>query len=386
MAKDHEQTAWGIDIGQAGLKAVRLQQTEAADQVIAIAYDYVPHTRFLGLPGADAKGLVRQSLDTFLARNRLDTDSVVIGYSGQNALVKFFRLPPVEKSKVGDIVKYEARQLIPVPLDELHWDYQPIGNTIEDGGFLLDAMVCWIALKRELVSELLQPFLERKIEVNSIQLGSLALQNYLTYDRLAMRNNQQSKASEDFTVGLELGCEFTTAVITNGRTCWIRHLPLGGNHFTMALVKEMKLTFERADHLKCRLKQSPDSAAVIRILRPLFEEFVSDIHRSIGLFSSVNRHAKIGQVVCTGNAAKLFGLRKYLEQHLQYETVLVDRFDAIVGDVVLHSPIFRENILSFAAAYGLALQGLKQAYIQTSLLPLEIAMARRILRKKPWQT
>ena len=33
---------WGIDIGQAGLKAVRLRYAEAAEQVIAVAFDYVP--------------------------------------------------------------------------------------------------------------------------------------------------------------------------------------------------------------------------------------------------------------------------------------------------------------------------------------------------------
>ena len=35
------QAVWGIDIGQAGLKAIRLRYAEAAGQVIAVAFDYI---------------------------------------------------------------------------------------------------------------------------------------------------------------------------------------------------------------------------------------------------------------------------------------------------------------------------------------------------------
>jgi len=36
------QSAWGIEIGQAGLKAIKLRYAEAAQQVVAVAFDYVP--------------------------------------------------------------------------------------------------------------------------------------------------------------------------------------------------------------------------------------------------------------------------------------------------------------------------------------------------------
>ncbi len=43
---------WGIDIGQAGLKAVKLRYAEAADQIVAAAFDYVPHPKILSQPDA----------------------------------------------------------------------------------------------------------------------------------------------------------------------------------------------------------------------------------------------------------------------------------------------------------------------------------------------
>ena len=44
--------AWGIDIGQAGLKAIRLRYADAAEQAIAVAFDYVPHPKILSHPDA----------------------------------------------------------------------------------------------------------------------------------------------------------------------------------------------------------------------------------------------------------------------------------------------------------------------------------------------
>jgi len=39
---------------------------------------------------------------------------------GQSGLVKFISCPPVEKKRIPDIVKFEARQQIPFALEEGH--------------------------------------------------------------------------------------------------------------------------------------------------------------------------------------------------------------------------------------------------------------------------
>ena len=100
------QSAWGIEIGQAGLKAIKLRYAEAANQVVAVAFDYVPHAKLLNQPDAVPDELIRQALETFLSRNPIGSDLVAISLPGQNALAKFIQLPPVEQSKVAEIVKY----------------------------------------------------------------------------------------------------------------------------------------------------------------------------------------------------------------------------------------------------------------------------------------
>src|SRR5260370_26933326 len=122
---------WGIDIGLAGLTAIRLVYTESAKRVLATAFDYVPHPKILSQPDANPEELIALALDTFLSRNALKGDGVAIGVPGQTALARFIQLPPVEASKVGEIVKYKAPQQIPLPLEKAIWDYQPLGRGVE---------------------------------------------------------------------------------------------------------------------------------------------------------------------------------------------------------------------------------------------------------------
>ena len=197
--------------------------------------------------------------------------------------------------------------------------------------------------------------------------------------------NQEFEGNpEESSIVVDMGADSTTLMVTNGSKIWIRNVPIGGNHFTRALTKEMKLTFAKAEHLKCNATRSEDPRAVFQALRPVFNEYVSEIQRSIGYFSSVNRDAKISKVYGTGNGFKLAGLQKFLQQNLQYEVERLDDFQALVGDAVLNEPLFQDNILTFTVPYGIALQALHQTTIRTSLLPPEIATARKIRRKKPW--
>jgi len=376
--------AWGIDIGQAGLKAIRLEVNDATEQVVATAFDYIAHPKILSQPDAIPEELIHQALEKFLKQNDTKRDVIAISVPGQSALARFIQLPPVESSKVSEIVKYEARQQIPFALEDVVWDYQTLGKGTEESGFLLEAEVGLFAMKREQVMNQLKPFNKLGVEVELIQIAPLALYNFLSFDQLGIRLGDDAVAMDSYTILLDMGADNTTLLVSNGQKIWIRNVPIGGNHFTRALTKEMKLTFAKAEHLKCNATKSPDPRAVFQALRPVFNDYVSEIQRSIGYFSSVNRTAKIGRLVGVGNGFKLAGLQKFLQQNLQYEVDRVDAFQGLVGDHVLTAPLFQDNLLTFTVPYGLALQSLKLTDIHTTLLPREIAVARKIRRKKPW--
>lgn len=379
-------SAWGIDIGQAGLKAIKLRMGADGEKVRAVAFDYIPHPKILSQPDAIPAELIKQSVETFMGRNKIGQDLVGISVPGQTSLAKFIKLPPVEPSKVAEIVKYEAKQQIPFELEEVCWDYQTIGGGVEESGFMLEAEVGLFAMKRELVYEAMSPLTEHKAEMELVQVAPLALYNYLSYDVLGFRldEGEEPPDAEDYYIVLDMGADNTTLMVSNGRNIWIRNVPIGGNHFTRALTREMKLTFAKAEHLKCNATKAPDPKAVFQAMRPVFNDYVTEIQRSIGYFGSVNRAAKIKKVIGAGNGFKMAGLQKFLQQNLQYEVIKLEDYNGVAGDGVLSDPLFIDNAMTFAVPYGLALQTLKQTRIRTTLLPPEIAVQRVIRKKKPW--
>ena len=385
MAKSD--AVWGIDLGNSSLKAFRCRPGAENGTIEALAFDFIEYPKILTQPGAEAAELTGSALKQFLSRNDLRGDKVAISVSGQNGLARFIKLPPVESKKIPDIVNYEAKQQIPFDLDDVIWDYQRMrGGSVEEG-FALETEVGLFAMKRDQVYRSLEPFLSAEIEVDFVQLMPLALYNYMAFDQfhdLPPDDEFDSENPPESVVVLSIGTDTTDLVITNGYRVWQRSIPLGGNHFTRALTKDMKLTFAKAEHLKRNAMSAEDPKAVFQAMRPVFNDLLMEIQRSIGYFTSTNRRAKIGRMVTLGNGMKLPGLRRYLSQNLGFDVLRMDSFRGLTGAEVLSSPTFQENQLCFGVCYGLAAQALGNGSIVTNLLPGEILKARMIEAKKPW--
>lgn len=385
MAKSN--AVWGIDIGQTALKALRCRAGETDDQITADAFDYIEYPKILSQPDADAAELVREALELFLSRNSVRGDKVAISVPGQSGLARFIKLPPVESKKIPDIVKYEARQQIPFALEDVVWDYQQMeGGSVEDG-FALETEVGLFAMKRDQVERALKPFEDAGIEVDIVQLTPLTIYNFTVFDQMSdlpPPDQFDPENPPDSVVVISLGTDTTDLVVTNGYRVWQRSVPIGGSHFTKALTKELRLTFGKAEHLKKNAQQAEDPKAVYQAMRPVFNDLLTQIQRSINFFQSVDREANIGRVIVLGNAMRLAGLQKYLSQNLGHNVTEVTGYRGLVGPAVVEAPQFKENLLSFAVCYGLALQGLSISKLSTNLLPPELLTERMIRDKKPW--
>jgi len=385
MAKSD--AVWGIDLGNSSLKAFRCRRGAEDGTLEALAFDFIEYPKILTQPGADAAELTASALQQFLSRNDLRGDKVAVSVSGQNGLARFIQLPPVEAKKIPDIVNYEAKQQIPFDLSEVIWDYQKMRGGSEEGGFALETEVGLFAMKRDQVYRSLEPFLSAEIEVDFVQLMPLALYNYMAFDQfhdLPPDDEYDSENPPESVVVLSMGTDTTDLVITNGYRVWQRSIPIGGNHFTRALTKDMKLTFAKAEHLKRNAMSADDPKAVFQAMRPVFNDLLMEIQRSIGYFTTTDRRAKVARMVTLGNGMKLPGLRRYLSQNLGFDVLRIESFRGIAGSEVLDSPAFQENQLCFGVCYGLAVQALDEGSITTNLLPGEILKARMIEAKKPW--
>jgi type IV pilus assembly protein PilM len=375
--------AWGIDIGKCALKALRCRISSEPRVLTAEAVDYVEYPMLLSQPEADAAELVRDALAQFVSRNTLKGDKIAVSVAGQLALTKFIKLPPIEAKKIPDIVKYEARQQIPFPLDQVVWDWQRLAGGIEEGGFVVDAEVALFAMKSEQIARSLEPFTKAGIDVDIVQLAPVALANMVMFDQLPDPATIDPEKPPPSTVLVSMGVDSTDLVVTNGLRLWQRSMAIGGSSFTKALVREMKLTFAKAEHTKRNAVRAEDPRAVFSTMRPVFNEFTSELQRSLNYFTGSDRTATIGKVLLLGNAAKLRGLSDYVGKQLQLDVQRLDSFRGLTGPAAQASA-FRENRLAFATSYGLALQAAGSGVIRTNLLPRRIIVDRLIEAKKPW--
>lgn len=376
---------WGIEIGQAAIKALRCHRE--GTEIVADAFDYIEYPKLLSQPESDPGELVSEALAKFRERDDARGYQICMSVPGQTGLARFFKPPPVEMKKIADLVRYEAKQQIPFDLSDVVWDFQMMPGSVIEEGYALESEVGLFAMKREMVNRQLQPLNRAGVEVELIQLAPIALYNMLAYDRMHERiaeDNFSPDAPPPSTVLLSIGTDSSDLIITNGFRIWQRSMPLGGNHFTRQLTKDLKLTFAQAEHLKRNAREAADPKLIFQTMRPVFNDLVTEIQRSIGFFRSQNRKAEISQLLIAGNTVKMPGLATYIGKNLDLDVQVLDQFGRLGGEDVLNIPSFRDNAPTYAVAYGLCLQGLGLSQLRNSLVPREIVVERIIRAKKPW--
>jgi len=359
--------AWGIDIGNRALKAVKL--VRAGDGLRVDDFELIEHETVLSNAGDNREALVQSALANFMARHPIKGGVVSVGVSGQASFARFIKLPPVEDKKIPEIVRFEAIQQIPFPLDDVEWSYQlfrsPDSPDVEVGIF---------AMRKELVNRFIKDFTDFDLNVQIVQMNPLAVYNGL----------YQDNRFTGTTMVIDMGAENTDLIIADNDTIWMRSIPIGGNNFTQTLEKAFKLPFPKAEELKRNAATSKYARQIFQAMRPIFADLVAEIQRSMGFYASVHRDSRIKKVIALGGTFRLPGLQKYLQQNLQLDVEGLDSLGSAGPTDAKLAAVFNENLRASAAAYGLAVQGMGEGKISSSLLPTAIRREKMWKEKTKW--
>src|ERR1039457_6238433 len=115
-----------VDFGAGSLKLAEFEINEAG----GLRLDNFA-IKPLGLEGAQEatrEKLILATLQEALTEKGIKAKSVNVCAPGFHVFSKFVKLPPVDSSKVDQIIQYEAQQNVPFPLAEVVWDYQILGS------------------------------------------------------------------------------------------------------------------------------------------------------------------------------------------------------------------------------------------------------------------
>ena len=288
---------------------------------------------------------------------------------GPSVYIRYIKLPPVDTTRIAQIVNYEAQQQIPLPLEAVIWDYQVLKKKVTGIHVVL------VATKSELIKDILEEIAALRIEPEVVDYSPLAFYNCLKFN--------QELSKEGTTILLDVGAKSTDMSIEReGSLCWTRSIPIGGHDLTQAIQQSFGLSFAEAERMK-REKEIVDlgdeKKKFTQVIIPVLSRLVSDIERSLTFFRAELEGKSVGRILLSGGGSELANLDKFLERELGIEVKRVSP----LGNIHLSNgfPLpGRES--SFTVAIGLALRPLVKCASEISLLPMEIAGKKEFQKKK----
>ena len=263
-------------------------------------------------PVSDQIGAIKHRLVAFIGQHRLETASRFLAVPSPSVMWRRIVLPAVARENLSDALRYEAEKYLPIPLEELYWDYQ----LIEDNRSTAELSLLLAVIKRSDLA----PFAE---------------------------------LAEQLPGGLS-GAEPAASAIAN---VFHRHadaLPGGSCALLVLAADQMHLIHMQDGTLQGgRTYPRPsDEAATIAGLRKGLEAL-----RLVG--GEATETDLLPVMVCADDA----------------EEALVTRFPEALPQFAWHRMDWRENALpepDMLPAYGLALKGLQKPLVAINLLPLRL--------------
>jgi type IV pilus assembly protein PilM len=223
-----------VDFGAGSLKLAELELNETGGLRL-VDFAIQP----LGPEGAQEsarESAIRKALQEVLAGKAVKGKTVNVCVPGFHVFSKFVKLPPVETSKVTQIIKYEAQQNVPFPLEEVVWDYQIMGQT--PGGEL---EVLLVAIKSDIVEGLFEVSESAGLKLQLCDVSPAALCNAFRYNYGDL---------EDSTMLLDIGAKTSNLLFFEKGKVYSRSINIGANAITQDFSNESKLKFAEAEELK----------------------------------------------------------------------------------------------------------------------------------------
>jgi Tfp pilus assembly PilM family ATPase len=310
LGKKAGAAAWGLDLSDYALKAVKLVRDPKGTAVVVDACEYILHEKPLTHPELDLQRseIIDRTLRDFLSRaGDLRGTKVAVGFPGHRVLGRFFELPPLAARKVPDAIAYEARHQLPVALEELCWASHlldvPDGKAADDQ----PRRVLVTAAREAHVRDRLAAFKDAGIAVDFINSDPVALHNALVYE---LFSDQQD--APEAICAVDLGTDSTNIVISSPRSIWFRSFGQAGDSFTSVLLKQLTLTHQQAEQVKREPAKARRFGQWRDAVKPVFVQIAGEIERSLANYAKLDANHPVQQIYGLGGAFQTHGLLRHL--------------------------------------------------------------------------
>ena len=322
---------------------------------------------------------IRVAVSELAEKLKIGKAKVRYAISGQSVFTRFIKLPPIDDENIDELVKFEAQQHVPFPIDEVIWDWQ----LLESGSG--EKEVALVAIKGDALNEINDVILDAGQSTEEVDASPMALYNALRYNYPDL---------EETTLLIDIGAKTCNLIYLEGKRMFTRSVAVGGASITTAIAKEYGVSFSEAESQKCSngmvaLNTSHTSqmdeatAALSTLIRNTLGKLPAEIARTTNYFRSQHGGKAPKQILLAGGGSNLPYIADFFQEKLRLP---IDFFNPLkrvsVGKGVDVDQIAAEAH-QLGELVGLALRGIGQATLEIDLVPDVVAHERELTRRKP---
>lgn len=240
---------------------------------------------------------------------------VRLGIANQRIVVRTLDVPPVDDPKLLDeLVRSEAPDHIPVPMDEAVLDFQPLGRVETTAGPRTRVVI--VAVRREMIDRMVASTQEAGLDVVGIDLSAFAMVR-------ALHSNDTDHAV--LYVNL---AGLTNVAVANATGCLFTRAATGGLDAVLQSLSERRgLTIEHArgwlQYVGLvtpveEIEGDPDLVAAVRqTLDDGVHTIADTVRNSLNFYRMQESAETVDRAVLTGPAVAIPGFAARLSEQLQ---------------------------------------------------------------------
>jgi type IV pilus assembly protein PilM len=308
---------------------------------------------------------------------------VHLSISGQSVFMRFVKLPPVEPSQVEQVVRFEAQQNVPFPIDEVTWDYQMMPAR-SAGTTEAEAVI--VAIKKEVLEAEVLAVEAADVRIKQVDVAPFALLNAFRYSELQ---------TDDCALIIDMGARSTNLVFVERNSFWIRNVPIAGNQISQAICNELQEPFVSAEMLKKGKgfvslggvyadPDDADAARISKLIRTTMTKLHVDINRSIAYYRTTLSGAPPKRVFLSGGSSQLPYLDLFIADKLNLPVAYFNPLRNVNLGPTLNKSLLQQNSCLTAELVGLALRETGSCPAEVVLDAPTLAARTAFRRKQPY--
>lgn len=291
MARYSKKYKLGLDIGSSLIK-VCLPRRPGRPEVLRIP---TPE-------GTVSKGVLQDPegisdhLRQWMRKNQLDHYYVVATLPASTLVLRHVQLPRMKPRDLAEAIEWEARRVLPFPLEEAQLDWVVQDTVVSEEGEMQNILL--VAVRDTIVERYVQAIVGAGLKVAALDISPLALGRWL------LKNAQGS------SLIIDIGAESTQVhFFQDVKLMFSRSFSVGGAEATRAIATAANVSFAEAEEMKLRGKYREDW------LDSWYRELGREVQRSLEYYRSNfsnNAEEPFERVILSGGAAMTRGVDTFI--------------------------------------------------------------------------